>query len=197
MISLQDLKVTEYRDFFTACYTAILKDIDNDILLKEVKIIENTDSGRTLTNLGGWQSNDILEEELENYPEMKKLVFKSMEVCLEIYKLWQMGETVYFDNMWVNVNGQHNFNLKHVHPRSFFSTVYYVKADKSSGDILFYRPDTQEHYIDSAYPNEYTNKKLQFRPVENMLLLFPSYLPHLVYPNQNKEERVSIAINFK
>lgn len=194
---MEDLNVVEHRDFFTACYTTVLKEIDNKKLLKEVKKIQSKDAGRTLTNLGGWQSNDILEDELKNHPEMQKMVLRSMEICLEIYKLWQISNTVYFDNMWINVNKEHDFNLKHVHPRSYFSVVYYPKTNDRAGDILFYRPDTQEHYIDSPTPNEYTNKKLQFRPVEGMLLLFPSYLPHIVYPNQTNEERISIAINFK
>jgi uncharacterized protein (TIGR02466 family) len=194
---VEDLKVTEHRDFFTACYTTKLDDIDNSKILKEIKSIQSEDSGRTLTNLGGWQSNDVVEEELAKYPEMKNLVLKSMEVCLEIYKLWQINDTVYFDNMWININKKYDFNLKHVHPRSFFSAVYYVKTNEKAGDILFYRPDTQEHYIDSRIPNEYTNKKLQFRPKDSLLVLFPSYLPHIVYPNESEEERISIAINFK
>jgi uncharacterized protein (TIGR02466 family) len=196
---LENLKVVEHRDFFTACYTTMLTtaDIDNDKILKESKLIQSKDSGRKLTNLGGWQSNDVLEEELNNYPEMKKMVLKAMDICLEIYKLWQIGDTVYFDNMWINMNNKHDFNLKHVHPRSYFSVVYYVKTNETAGDILFYRPDTQEHYIDSPTPNEYTNKKLQIRPKDGLLLCFPSYLPHIVYPNESDEERVSIAINFK
>jgi uncharacterized protein (TIGR02466 family) len=194
---LNDLKVVEHRDFFTAAYSTILTDIDNNTLLEEIKRIQNTDPGRKLTNLGGWQSNDVTEDTIKNNPTLSKLVTGLSSICLEIYKLWQIGDTVYFDNMWININRQHDFNLTHVHPRSLFSAVYYVNANTTSGDILFYRPDTQEHYIDSPTANEYTNKKLQFRPVSGLAVLFPSYLPHTVYPNESTEERISIAVNFK
>jgi len=37
--------------------------------------------------------------------------------------------------------------------------------------------------------------KVQFRPVAGTMLIFPSFLKHWVYPNQDDEERVSIAFN--
>ena len=37
--------------------------------------------------------------------------------------------------------------------------------------------------------------KFQISPRSGMLLLFPSYLQHWVYPNQEETERVSIAFN--
>jgi len=44
--------------------------------------------------------------------------------------------------------------------------------------------------------NSYNSSNWYFKTVENMLLLFPSWLKHMVKPNMNKKQkRISISFN--
>ena len=38
---------------------------------------------------------------------------------------------------WTNINGSGDFNLKHNHPRSDLSGVFWIKTPKDSGSIVF------------------------------------------------------------
>ena len=37
--------------------------------------------------------------------------------------------------------------------------------------------------------------KVQFKPAPGMVVIFPSYLPHQVFPNKSEEHRISMSFN--
>ena len=47
--------------------------------------------------------------------------------------------------MWANINPPGGYNRPHIHPNSHFSGVYYIKATKDSGDIVFNDPRSTSH----------------------------------------------------
>jgi uncharacterized protein (TIGR02466 family) len=192
-----NMNISENMMFFTTSYSGILEDIDNLKLAEEVRSVRKLEEGRTLSNVGGWQSNDLSEKTVENLPETQKLLDHMLNVGAEVYKQWNLdNEEILLDNFWFNINGKKDFNNRHSHPGSILSACYYVDTNKESGDIIFYRPDLQTHYFNPSNPNKYTNKKYEFSPVPGMFVIFPAYLEHLVLPNLSDEERISIAFNF-
>ena len=50
---------------------------------------------------------------------------------------------------------------------------------------------------DIARLSGYFSPKRTLTPKEGMILIFPSYLRHWVYPNEEDEDRISMAFNFK
>ena len=48
-------------------------------------------------------------------------------------------------NMWANINPPGGYNRPHIHPNSHFSGVYYIKATKDSGEIVFNDPRSTSH----------------------------------------------------
>lgn len=102
----------------------------------------------------------------------------------------RIDETSY--NFWGNINKLGGYNNLHSHLNStdlddilnMFSAVYYIKVPQNSGDICFSNP------LFINFLNHYT-------PQEKDLIVFPSYVPHLVRPNKTNEDRISIAFNFK
>ena len=108
---------------------------------------------------------------------------------------------------WVNINPQWGFNAPHDHPGYTWSLVYYVKVPDDgannvtgkSGRIEFLDPRTNvaAMSLELAKLSGYFAPKQLFHPRENMVLCFPSYLRHWVYPNEEPEDRISMAFNIR
>jgi uncharacterized protein (TIGR02466 family) len=99
---------------------------------------------------------------------------------------------------WINVNFKGAYNTPHDHPGYMWSGCYYVKIPKAksgrSGDIEFLDPRTNVQNF-GVPESAHFSPKIRIVPREGMLLLFPAYLRHWVYPNEEDAERVSIAFN--
>jgi uncharacterized protein (TIGR02466 family) len=106
------------------------------------------------------------------------------------------------DSIWLNVNWHKDCNMSHSHPMADISGVYYVKTPKNSGELVFQHPviDVLNYYYfeKEMELNNCNSRTWTFQPIENTMYLFPSWLKHVVTPNENKkEERISIAFNLK
>jgi len=104
-------------------------------------------------------------------------------------------------NYWININGKGAFNVRHDHPQSHFSGVYYVQCPKDSGEIIFENPHGFTAFDElSCYKEEFVNnmtqhKAISIKPTEGLLLIFPAHLQHSVAVNESDEERISIGFN--
>jgi uncharacterized protein (TIGR02466 family) len=100
---------------------------------------------------------------------------------------------------WVNIAGPGNYQEYHVHPNAHFSAVFYVKAPTKCGNIVFRNPVAD---IDMCRPQIGVNNEMnfditQYEPQAGRLLIFRSFLRHMVLKNASNEDRVSIAMNWK
>ena len=98
---------------------------------------------------------------------------------------------------WVNINVRDAINEPHSHPNGVFSAVYYPKADKDSGRLLFNSPITAHQYVidECEIPNKFNTNVRWIVPYTGLLVFFPSWLVHSVSSNKSVEERISIAFN--
>ena len=164
---------------------------------------QQKDTGKTLSNVGGYHSNDLPLNKLKwplgesLYPLIKEINTHSSKFAKEFVN----NNEQTLANIWININTYKDTNNSHSHPFSDISGVYYVKTPDDCGDIVFEHPaiDVLDYYYSpepSKEFNEY-NSQIWWKPaVENRLYLFPSWLKHHVEPNLNKtEERVSISFN--
>jgi uncharacterized protein (TIGR02466 family) len=101
---------------------------------------------------------------------------------------------------WSNLNAPAPIVSPHYHPESFFSAVYYVKANKSDAPLTFISPISQiqfnirPEYISTS--NEFNASLWQIPPETGKLLLFPSWLMHYV-KDINSNDRISISFDTK
>jgi len=103
-------------------------------------------------------------------------------------------------NMWFNSQMEGEFNKVHSHGLGVLSGVYYLKAPEGSGRIFFERNlyegaliNAAWHVCDASFPPAVT--RYEIKPVSDLLLLFPSWLPHGVEKSRSIEPRISIAFN--
>lgn len=194
----QEVNLEERIIFFTPIYEAEIN-IDNEKIKKEIYQIKEWDSGRVISNRGGWQSHTLLEEDVLDFSELTNLAKLMYSSASEIFMLWGIRSTPpSLGGFWININNKKDFNLPHTHPvQLIVSAVYYINTNEQSGRIVFSRPDIQDAYFKAENMNEYTFEAMYFSPRNNGAFFFPSYLNHYVEPNLSDEERISIAFNFE
>jgi hypothetical protein len=96
--------------------------------------------------------------------------------------------------IWENIYKENDFQENHIHLKSDFSFVIYKEVKESK--TLFFSPD---HFlIDSFYQDNFLKNyfKTTFFPklTKNQIIIFPSFLEHMVKKNT---ESITIAGNLK
>lgn len=183
--------------------TPILCDTTSDIdvlaLEKFCLNLKNTTSGRTSTNYGGWQSEDLTCSIPELQP-LKEKIIRISELMHKEFKLKKSFRPV-LDNMWVNINPKGGFNIPHIHGESIFSGVFYVKGKEGNGKINLTHPATNIPYhlpglIIDQLGNSNSGNVFHY-PQPGKMIMFPSWISHYVEPNLLDDDRISIAFNLK
>lgn len=203
----------EVNHFFSSPVFILLdKTFDEHIeqLLEEVYAWRETEvaQGNLLvrSNQGGWHSDvKIFDRKEPGISRLCKLVLNSVNKCTKsIAPAFTLEDKAMQGEGWVNINGIHDYNVPHDHPGYTWSVVYYAKVPEKkqnsrSGSIEFLDPRTSVAAFapDLAKSTEYFSPKKTLSPKDGMLLVFPSYLRHWVYPNETDGDRITFAFNVK
>ena len=100
---------------------------------------------------------------------------------------------------WANVNRAGDWNKMHFHSGATWSGTYYVRAgdppppeQPRAGYLAFLDPllAAQMSFFPGILP-----QYREFGPKPGLMILFPSYLQHVVQPYMGQEPRISIAFN--
>lgn len=168
------------------------------------RILEERETTQSVakTNVGGWHSS------------YGRLEFCGPAGATLVERMHAMGEEatarvlkeyghapVKFEwtlHAWANVNGQGDFNRIHSHPGSTWSGTYYVDTGVEPGaaaaPLQIFDP-CQGHantFLPPLVPSSFT-----LRPEPGLMVLFPSYLAHMVFPHTGARPRISIAFNLR
>lgn len=142
---------------------------------------------------GNWQSNPRLHE----HKKYKALSDKALEAAKYVLNEQTYEyETCYITNMWSNILKTGEMHKPHTHSNNLLSGVFYVQSDEGA-NIQMYDPRPQADVL-RPQPKKYTkeNSSIWFFPsITNRMILFPSWLQHLVPINESKNDRISIAFN--
>jgi len=191
----------------------------NERLLKDSFLERQKNATSSRSAIGGWQSEGGMEKKYESFAELKVHIQKVIESTLP-----SLGFTVTdFDNyfccsdLWVNILSKRGaFHVPHIHGtgETLFAGVYYpvdfiwenregpdIRATSvpEPGDIILFDPASTEKRsvipqpIVNRYP--YYGSEICIRPRKATLIVFPSYLLHMVAPlyGDGDDERVSIS----
>jgi uncharacterized protein (TIGR02466 family) len=171
--------------------------IDNGRIEKFCYALKEQSSGRTVSNSGGWQSNNL---DLA-LPELQELFTTVTRKLNDLHQYFNFAPAMRqsIGEAWININPKGGFNRTHNHPGSFFSCVYYVKGGPDKGNIEFSTPieahayTIHNHMVETH--NSFSGHALSIPPQTGDLLVFPAWLHHHVQPNNTDEDRISIAMN--
>ncbi len=193
--------------FPTQFWTAELDENIKELQKESFLIRKNDIQGVRKSNSGfqGYHSKDI--RNLENLQNTKKLMNQITKAVNSIHNISRKGD-LQLTNFWINISGKGSSNTPHTHSGLTYSGVFFIKVPKEmkGGRFLFYRNFNEADLISTEYMGHFREDyKLQgydypintIAPKENMLIVFPAWVPHAVEINLSDDERISLSFNFK
>ena len=158
--------------------------------------------GRNKSNRGkGWQSQDhycVFENPLNT------TLTKVLRHFLLETDIFEKGTEMACQAMWINLNYPGSYNIKHNHPNSDLSGVFWLKAGADNmGELILGDPFSYSRFQEGVcYSIDYQQrhglcKSYNITPQEGELVIFPSNLEHSVDINNSNEERISVSFNLK
>ena len=174
------------------------QETNKELLNYILELKKNDKTGNIHSNRGGWHSKNF---DIVNQGPPINFLNKIKDYLKHIISNefgWK-----YVPNkqrivaMWAIINKKNSFNVMHNHQNCYFSSSYYVKKPKNSGDITFFDPKEAKKY---RFPKiekytEYSAETVTIKPEEGDLLIFPSYLYHSVGENLSEDDRVAVSFN--
>ena len=153
-----------------------------DELYQGAYIAKKNYTSATHSNIGGYQSPNILWEEF--HPEGIKYVNAIID---NIFKK-ETDFNIEVQRWWFNINGKGDWNRPHSHPGSDFALVLYV----TDSDKLL--------HLLSPFPQRILERSADHVNVDAKkgdILIFPADIYHYVLPNPREEDRISISMNLQ
>lgn len=136
------------------------------------------------------------EKQLLKKPKLKFLKNKILEefyiFTKEVLKYEQKFD---FSTSWSVVSEPGAETNFHSHANSMFSGILYLHVDENSGDIAFQDYTDIRYLLDKKEFNIYNSRSWRFKPVDGLLIIFPSEMHHKVLKNESHIMRKSIAFN--
>ncbi len=150
---------------------------------------------KTYDNYGNSTSENINILDDEKLKELKTFLESSIIDYFKSVYSPDKNVTPYITQSWVNYTKPGEYHHKHKHPNSFISGVFYIDVDSEFDNICFY--DSRQHQIivTTKNYNNYNSETCTYKVQNNDLILFPSYLEHMVKSTKNKKTRISLSFN--
>jgi uncharacterized protein (TIGR02466 family) len=184
----------EHMLFATPFWQTQVKGVDN-ASIKEYcyHLMKNTD-GVVISNRGGFHSKDMLKP----IPEALTFLVDQITSYINGYCTQITGiNDLKVGNLWVNINPTHTYNRRHDHQNAILSAVYYVDAEGPNiGNFMIERDDNMEFFAGKYKGSPICQLAFPITPLTNFLFVIPAWTYHSVEPNLEKQDRISIAINF-
>ena len=164
-----------------------------------------------INDLDSGRSNLTTEYLNQNFLDIDHPVIKWLSDCFKrasVDYAKNIGITYSLDfNLqgWPNINRFGDYHNLHNHPHSWLSGTYYVnvpndeasigsRSDLNPNEISFFDPRPQANMNSISLDNQ-VDPEFRVKPKSGELLLWPSFLHHLVHPNLCHNERISISFN--
>ena len=166
------------------------------------EIITDIDSSRENITTK-YLNQDFLEID---HPAIKWLENCFKQSVIDYAKNSGVDYKIDFDiQAWPNINRFGDYHNLHNHPHSWLSGTYYVivpsdeasigsRNDLNPNEISFFDPRPQANMI-SIRNDPNVDPEFRVKPKSGELLLWPSFLHHLVHPNLCHDTRISISFN--
>ena len=169
------------------------------VLGKEADDLKN---GITRSNAGGWQSGGNLITWKESCIEIFRQRIEKLVTNILQHIIRDEGMNRSFRlliDSWANINRRGDYNVVHTHPNCMYSGVYYVTPGNPDPDVphggLLELLDPREAANYIQVTNTVLDARHFYENKPGRMLLWPSWVKHMVHPYVGEGERISIAFN--
>ena len=131
-------------------------------------------------------------------PELKRLGSICEQAAHDFFQEVYAPESIvnlYMTQSWANYTEEHEHHHKHLHTNSLISGVLYVATDEATDRIYFHKVNPTSWHIATENFNKWNSESWWYPVKSNTLILFPSYLTHMVQPKKTPGTRISISFN--
>jgi len=172
----------------------------NAALLRRIRTLQRSSPGIDRSNVHGWHSEDsffaLRDPAVRSLRRFLLTFFERSYRALTPTTKFRPSSLRLIG--WANVLPTGGYNTLHHHPASAFSGCYYVqtaprKRARLSGELELCDP--RAAVLASSLPGDPFESRVRLSPTAGTLILFPSWLLHMVHPNRERTDRVSIAFN--
>jgi uncharacterized protein (TIGR02466 family) len=172
----------------------------NAQLLAEAQALCAISPGQQRSNHNGWHSDDdFFDREEPGCRALQGQILDAVrQATLGIAPAFNFASQAAQFQGWININGRGGFNAPHTHPGWAWSGCYYVQVPQGETDrsgCIEFLDNRTNLQVPSIKDAACLQSKYMVKPQAGMLLIFPSWLSHWVYPNEDDTERVTIAFN--
>ena len=136
-------------------------------------------------------SKSILE--LENFSDLKKQLMNELNIFF--HNVMNYESEFKITTSWFTKSQNSQRSNYHNHNNSMFSGVLYLQTDENSGDISFEDFNNRRYKLNVKEYNIYNCTEYQIKPIEGLLILFPSEVHHKILKNNSNIVRHSLAFN--
>jgi uncharacterized protein (TIGR02466 family) len=161
---------------------------NKDALIKETIENQKLNQNGNLVSL----NDNVLD--IPYLSDLKKHLMKQINNYVYEVLCIPKSVDVYITQSWLNINRTDKSHHVHHHSNSFISGTYYLQGNTP---ITFKhdRAIFQNFDFEFTEINYFNTNLCNVTIQEGRCILFPSVLPHLVNPNKNTEERISLSFN--
>tara|TARA_S200000501_G_scaffold57551_1_gene47800 strand:+ start:5300 stop:5881 length:582 start_codon:yes stop_codon:yes gene_type:complete len=136
-------------------------------------------------------SKSILE--LENFSDLKKQL--TNELNNFFHNVMNYESEFKITTSWFTKSQKSQSSNYHNHNNSMFSGILYLQTDENSGDISFEDFNNRRYKLNVKEYNIYNCTEYQIKPIDGLLILFPSEVHHKILKNNSNIVRHSLAFN--
>ena len=136
-------------------------------------------------------SKSILE--LENFIDLKKQLMNELNNFF--HNVMNYESDFKITTSWFTKSQNSQSSNYHNHNNSMFSGILYLQTDENSGDISFEDFNNRRYKLNVKEYNIYNCTEYQIKPIEGLLILFPSEVHHKILKNNSNIVRHSLAFN--
>lgn len=174
-------------------HDADLKKIQNKILQIEKNIYSGGKNWFTDVK------NSLDTYDLKNDDSFMPLL-KEVTLCVNEFNS-MMGSTHLYEckDFWFNVYEKGDYQEFHVHSNNTYSAVFFAMCDKNSSPLVLQNPAYYYNMLpikDIENYNILSAQTTNILPEENVLVIFRSYLQHMVPKHNSDNKRITLAFNF-
>ena len=193
-------------NFLLKDFTSLNDKLTEHIYNERDKEVRNSyyssNAPRIRSNRGGWHSHYMLQNNSNFDIFTEKLIsIINTEIVPTFFNNKLQLDKNDVNGLWAIINKKGNYNALHNHPNAWLSGVYYVKSEgANSGKICFKDPISARTSISYAFDEVrgIGNTGSDYdclQPDPGLLVLFPSYLEHMVEENESNSDRISLSFN--
>jgi uncharacterized protein (TIGR02466 family) len=180
---------------------------DSDVLNGELGTLileaEQRSDGMHRSNVGGWHSDtDFFKWDAGCVRLLQQRIQQITVSLTKQITLTPEGPRSFNYRLdgWANVSRRGNYNTVHNHPNCVWSGTYYVSAGEPDADagphngkleLLDPRVGANMLYIRGTV----LESRYVIDPIPGLMVMFPSWISHLVHPFHGDGDRISIAFN--